>query len=236
MSDEMSGAVSTSEQVSTLSDIMVTSAKYLGKRGRNSRKPHTVRYWTDDGKQHEASYATDREAIDARDRMLANRTQPYSRLTFGEAFELWLAQHPVKESSRQHYLRIYRARLQGPLGERKLAQVARDPDTVESLANCEPGKVILLITCGVAAWAHRQGMITENRLMLHHATRDRAARPPARALLARAAVRIRRGQRLRAQVSIGHVVSPSGRWIARVLRKVYLGSMGGFNPAHGGGH
>jgi hypothetical protein len=81
MSERMSGT----EQHD--SSMKVPSAKYLGKRGRNGRKPHTVRCWTTDGSQHESSYATDREAIDARDKMLADAKQPVSNLTFNQVFE-----------------------------------------------------------------------------------------------------------------------------------------------------
>jgi integrase len=94
-------------------------------------------------------------------------------MSFGAAFELWITQHQIKESTRRHYRDLYRARLDKPLGGRKLAQVARDPMTVENIARCTTGKTLLGIVCGTVAWAQRQGMITDNRLVrstMHHGT------------------------------------------------------------------
>jgi hypothetical protein len=56
----------------------VISAKVVAKP-RNTRKPWAVRYWADDGHQREVSHRTQREAADAKDRMLAqarHRKQP----------------------------------------------------------------------------------------------------------------------------------------------------------------
>jgi hypothetical protein len=48
----------------------IISTKVVSKP-QNTRKPWSVRSWADGGEQREKSYRTQREALDARDRMLA---------------------------------------------------------------------------------------------------------------------------------------------------------------------
>ena len=148
----------------SLTVMGVISAKVVAKP-RNTRKPWAVRYWTDNGHQRETSFRTQREAADAKDKMLAESRAPEATVTFGDTFELWITQHPIKASTRRHYRELYRARIRKPLADRKLLSVARDPDGVEAIANCEPGKTILGIVCGTVAWAQRQGKISDNRLV-----------------------------------------------------------------------
>jgi integrase len=150
---------------------MITAAKYIHKP-RNSRKPHTARWWDEHG-QHEISFASDREAIDARDRMLADARAPQQRITFGAAFAQWIAAHPCKPSTRRQYASVYAGRLESELGGRRLADVAADPNSVEKLAQSTRGAVVLVICCGVAGWAQREGIISDNRLVrsqLRHGT------------------------------------------------------------------
>jgi integrase len=139
----------------------IISAKYVS-RPENSKKPHTVRWWDAAG-QHEKSFATDREAIDARDRMLADGKRPVANVTFAEAFEMWIAAKRIKPGTQRRYRSVYSAHL-AVLGSRKLADVATDPNGLRSLAKVEAGKVVLGIVCGVATWAQTGGMITDNRI------------------------------------------------------------------------
>lgn len=99
--------------------------------------------------------------------MLADAKAPQSSMTFDAAFTRWISQHPVKAGTKRSYRQIYGARLEDPLGSRKLADVARDPNGVEALAQCSMGRSLLVIVRGVTAWAQRAGMITDNRLGGH---------------------------------------------------------------------
>jgi integrase len=150
----------------------IISARVVSKP-QNTRKPWVVRYWGDTGKQREKSYRTQREAIDARDRMLAESRSPETTVTFASAYEQWLAQHAVKASTKTTYRTIYSHNMSKPLGGRKLADVCRDPGAVQKVAQCSGGASVLAIACSVAAWSQREGMITDNRLVrsqLRHGT------------------------------------------------------------------
>ena len=149
-----------------LDTMHVIGAKYVH-RTENARKPHTLRYWTSDGKQRERSYATDTEAIDARNKMLADARMLASDMTFDAAFELWIAQHSVKDGTKRSYRTMYSAHLSKALGGRKLADVAADPSGVRAVVQGSTGRSLLVIVRGVVAWAQTDGIITVNRIGGH---------------------------------------------------------------------
>jgi hypothetical protein len=107
-------------------------------RGKNSRKPHTVRYWAD-GRQRERSFATAGEARDFKIKTDHDvRAHIFTdardgRELFGEAAGRWLASRPLAPSSRAAYTAVYRTHLAPVLGSRTLSSVAADRDGVTAL-------------------------------------------------------------------------------------------------------
>jgi integrase len=104
-------------------------------RGKNRRKPFTVRYWVS-GRQLERSFVTAGEArdfkiktdYDARARIFVDPRA--GRQPFGEATEAWLSQLDVAPRSLATYTEVWTGHLDPVLGSRTLADVANDRDGV----------------------------------------------------------------------------------------------------------
>lgn len=110
-------------------------------KGKNPRKPHTVRYWQD-GRQRERSFATMAEAKAFRtdtDHAARYDVTPVDKrlglAPFGDACRAYVETLPVNERSRVTMLSSYTAHIAKPLGTRTLADVSRDRDAVEYLLN-----------------------------------------------------------------------------------------------------
>lgn len=108
-------------------------------KGKNPRKPHTVRFWVD-GKQKERSFETAAEAKAFRtdtDHAARYDVTPVDRkkgrVLFGAECEAYIAVLPVADRSRDGYLCAYRANVKQAMGSRMLADVAGDRDAVETL-------------------------------------------------------------------------------------------------------
>lgn len=108
-------------------------------KGKNPRKPHTVRYW-DNGRQRERSFATLAEAkafrtdTDHAQRYCVRPVNPDDgRAPFGPEAEKFVARMPVSELSRGSYRSAYRTHIAPVLGGRSLADVAADRDAVAGL-------------------------------------------------------------------------------------------------------
>jgi hypothetical protein len=77
-------------------------------KGKNPRKPHTVRYWVD-GRQRERSFATAREAQDFKIKTDHDtRAQIFvddklGREDFGAAVDAWIGRHAVGDSTKDGY-------------------------------------------------------------------------------------------------------------------------------------
>ena len=107
-------------------------------RGKNLRKPYTVRY-RDQGKQRERSFRTWREANDFRVRFEhESREQSYvdPRLAserFRDVAQLWLARHPGAPATKGLYDSVLRNHILPAIGDRSLASVAKDRDGIQTL-------------------------------------------------------------------------------------------------------
>ena len=107
-------------------------------RGKNPRKPHTVRYWVD-GRQRERSFATAREAQDFKIKTDHDtRAQIFvddklGREDFGTAVDTWIDRHAVTDSTRNGYRVTAGAWVKKTFQGRTIAQVATDRDGVADL-------------------------------------------------------------------------------------------------------
>lgn len=105
-------------------------------RGKNRRKPHTVRFWID-GRQRERSFVTAREARDYQIKidhdLRARIFIDDSRETFGECATTYLARLPIAPRSRSTYGDLWRKHIEPELADRAIASVARDRDAVTRL-------------------------------------------------------------------------------------------------------
>lgn len=144
-------------------------------KGKNPRKPHTVRHWVD-GRQRERSFATAREARDfqiktdhdTRARIFVDDRG--GREAFGPAAEKWLASRPLAQSSRDAYAAVYRTHVEPGLGSRTLASVAQDRDAIvalltrdmAALSHTRRTKARLIIT-GTLDEAVRSGKLASHR-------------------------------------------------------------------------
>jgi hypothetical protein len=109
-------------------------------RGKNPRKPWTVRYQLD-GRQRERSFATSREANEFRIKFEYDSRQQIfidpklASEPFKDAAERWITQHAGTSRTAQIY-RSALAKHVGPaLGSRSLAQVSQDRDAVQALTS-----------------------------------------------------------------------------------------------------
>jgi hypothetical protein len=116
-------------------------------KGKNPRKPHTVRYWAD-GRQRERSFATAGEAKDFRIKVDHDTRakifvdDKLGKESFGIAAERWIDRLAVSETSKRSYRSVYRAHVRDVLGGRTVAQVAGDRDAaLDLLTSGELGKL-----------------------------------------------------------------------------------------------
>jgi integrase len=116
-------------------------------RGKNPRKPHTVRY-QDNGRQRERSFRTAGEARDfvakfEHDSRCGIFVDPSKgRADFCAAVEQWIARHPGNAGTKANYRAIYRAHIGPAFAGRTLAQVSQDRAAVQDfLTVTMPGKV-----------------------------------------------------------------------------------------------
>lgn len=107
-------------------------------KGKNLRKPHTVRYWVD-GKQRERSFATAREARDFKIKTDHDvRAQIFvddrsGRENFGEAAEAWLGGLVKSAGTKKVYGNVFNAHVKPAFGDKTLAQVANAREAVSQL-------------------------------------------------------------------------------------------------------
>ena len=107
-------------------------------KGKNPNKPHTVRFWVD-GRQRERSFATAKEAKDFQIKTDHDtRAQIFvddraGRQRFSEAATAWLDRKAVTEGSKAGYQSILNAHINPVIGDRSVASVANDRDTVQDL-------------------------------------------------------------------------------------------------------
>ena len=107
-------------------------------KGKNPNKPHTVRFWVD-GRQRERSFATAKEAKDFQIKTDHDtRAQIFvddraGRQRFSEAAAVWLDRKAITEGTKAGYRSILNAHINPVIGDRSLASVANDRDTVQDL-------------------------------------------------------------------------------------------------------
>jgi integrase len=107
-------------------------------KGKNPRKPHTVRYWAD-GRQRERSFATAQEARDFKIKTDHDtRAQIFiddklGREDFGAAVDAWIDRHAVTDSTKNGYRMTARTWVKPAFAGRTIAQVAGDRDRVADL-------------------------------------------------------------------------------------------------------
>lgn len=107
-------------------------------RGKNPRKPHTVRFWVD-GKQRERSFATAREARDFKTKTdYDTRASIFvddrlGREKFRAAAGTWIRHKAVTDGTKAAYESILSVHIGPALGDRTLASVANDRDAVTDL-------------------------------------------------------------------------------------------------------
>ncbi len=107
-------------------------------KGKNPNKPHTVRFWVD-GRQRERSFATAKEAKDFQIKTDHDtRAQIFvddraGRQRFSEGATAWLDRKAITEGTKAGYRSILNAHINPVIGDRSIASVANDRDTVQDL-------------------------------------------------------------------------------------------------------
>lgn len=116
-------------------------------KGKNPRKPHTVRY-QDNGRQRERSFTTAREARDflvkfEHDSRAGIFVDPRAgRSDFVAGVAAWIARHPGTEGTKANYRSVLAQHIGPAFAGRSLAQVASDRDGVTGfLTVTMPAKV-----------------------------------------------------------------------------------------------
>jgi len=113
-------------------------------KGKNPRRPFTVRYWTADRRQHEKSFATAGEARDFRAqtdheiRSGSHASPRDGKTPFGTLALQYLARLDVGDRTRQLYAETWTKHLAPALARRTLAQVSQDRDGVAALLTTGP--------------------------------------------------------------------------------------------------
>jgi integrase len=145
-------------------------------KGKNLRKPHTVRYWVD-GKQRERSFATAGEAKDfkiktdhdVRARIFVDDKS--GRENFGEAAQKWLAGLVKSAGTKKVYGNVYGAHVKPAFGDKTLAQVASARQTVSQLLTGPMGhlshsrrRIALLVIVSVLDEAVKSGKIPPHKI------------------------------------------------------------------------
>jgi integrase len=106
-------------------------------KGKNAKKPHTVRYWVD-GKQRERSFATAGEAKDWKIKVEHDaRAQIFvdpklGNVKFGEYASKWIESYPCADQTRKG-MRLALNKHLRPLLNRTLADVAKDHEGISEL-------------------------------------------------------------------------------------------------------
>lgn len=156
-------------------------------RGKNPRKPYTVRYWVD-GRQRERSFVTSREARDFKIKVEHDVrahifVDPDVKTTLSEFAETWLAQHAVSDGSRRTYRSVFANRIEPVLGDIPLGKITRDqvrtllletmpadvgPDTIRT------ARTLLAAMLGEAAVSGKVRVNVAARIRLPDATSERA--------------------------------------------------------------
>jgi integrase len=145
-------------------------------KGKNPRKPHTVRYWVD-GRQRERSFATAREAQDFKIKTDHDtRAQIFvddklGREDFGAAVDTWIDRHAVTDSTKSGYRMTARTWVKKSFQGRTIAQVAGDRDGVTDLLAKDMGHLSITrrrqartIITGTIAEAVKAGKLTKHNL------------------------------------------------------------------------
>jgi integrase len=145
-------------------------------KGKNARKPHTVRYWVD-GKQRERSFATAREARDFQIKTDHDvRAQIFvddklGRQNFGEAATAWLDALPKAPQTKLAYRSALRTYVLPALGSKTIQQVANDRQGVGELLTGAMGHLshtrrskALYIVTSVLDEAVKAGKIPAHRI------------------------------------------------------------------------
>ncbi len=145
-------------------------------KGKNPRKPHTVRYWVD-GRQRERSFATAREAQDFKIKTDHDtRAQIFvddrlGREDFGTAVDAWIDRHAVTDSTKGGYRVTARAWVKKTFEGRTIAQVASDRDRVADLLAKDMGHLSITrrrqartIITGTLNEAVKAGKLTKHNL------------------------------------------------------------------------
>jgi integrase len=107
-------------------------------KGKNPRKPHTVRFWVD-GKQRERSFATAKEARDFKTKTdYDTRANIFvddrlGREKFQVAAETWIERKAITGTTKAAYRSILSVHIGPSLGDRTLVSVANDRDAVADL-------------------------------------------------------------------------------------------------------
>jgi integrase len=145
-------------------------------KGKNARKPHTVRYWVD-GRQRERSFATVKEARDFKIKTDHDvRAQIFvddklGRQNFGEAAQAWLGALPRSEQTKLAYASVLNAYVKPALGAKTISQVAGDREavtrlltmTMASLSHTRRSKALYIVT-SVLDEAVKSGKIPAHRI------------------------------------------------------------------------
>jgi integrase len=145
-------------------------------KGKNLRKPHTVRYWVD-GKQRERSFATAREARDFQIKTDHDvRAQIFvddraGRENFGEAADKWLAGLAKSAGTKKVYGNVWNAWVKPAFGDRTLAQVASAREDVSQLLTGPMGhlshsrrRIALHVVVSVLDEAVKSGKIPPHKI------------------------------------------------------------------------
>jgi integrase len=145
-------------------------------KGKNQRKPHTVRYWVD-GRQRERSFATAKEAQDFKIKTDHDtRAQIFvddklGREDFGAAVDAWIDRHAVTDSTKGGYRVTARAWVKKTFDGRTIAQVAGDRDRVTDLLTRDMGHLHITmrrrartIITGTLDEAVKAGKLTKHNL------------------------------------------------------------------------
>lgn len=145
-------------------------------KGKNPRKPHTVRYWVD-GRQRERSFATVKEARDFKIKTDHDvRAQIFvddklGRENFGEAARAWLAGLARSEQTKLAYGNVLKVYVLPAFGSKTIQQVASDRQgvaellttTMAHLSRTRRGKALYIIT-SVLDEAVKSGKIPNHRM------------------------------------------------------------------------
>lgn len=145
-------------------------------KGKNPRKPHTVRFWVD-GRQRERSFATAREARDfqiktdhdTRAKIFVDDRA--GREKFADAASAWIDRSANSAGTKNTYRSVLSAHVLPAIGSRSLANLANDREAVAQLLTVTMAhlsysrrKSARLIITGVMAEAVTAGKIAAHRL------------------------------------------------------------------------